>query len=88
MAISVSGAAALAPTTKLTAADATHVDSGSARGHFIDPDGQHVSVHVRSGILEFSIGGQQALRVLRLSQQNSNDVAQWVVSHANTGAIS
>ena len=102
MAISVTGTSAAAATTKQTAADAgTNLDASTPRVHFVDGDNQHVCLRMASDgpgiaygntaklpLIAFTLGGQQGVTVLRLTQQNVNDLLGGLVNFANNGVLS
>jgi hypothetical protein len=100
MAVSITGAAALAATTKLTPADGAYLDYATPRLHFTDGDGRHVTLRqcasgpgnnftgVPTPMVQFSVGGQQGDCVLRLTQANANDILAQLVNFANNGVIS
>jgi hypothetical protein len=100
MAVSVSGTAALAATTKQTTADGAFLDFATPRLHFTDADGRHVTLRqcangpgnnftpVPTPMIQFSVGGQQGDCALRLTQANANDILAQLVNFANTGTLS
>jgi hypothetical protein len=102
--IGITGTAALAATTKSTAADTgTNLDNSSSRLHITDAEGRHITLRVcsdgpgnmlvggtvsRTPLLAFSAGGQQAEVLLRLTQANCNDILATIATFANTGTLS